>query len=62
MDVVDQALMRGLATAFPIVPPGLSQPYDGRRREAGHKASDGRSLPWPAPADAREEMPAAAGV
>ena len=42
-DVGDQALMRGLDTAFPIMRPGLSRSYDGRRHEAGHKASDGSS-------------------
>jgi hypothetical protein len=42
-DVGDQALMRGLDTAFPIVRPGLSRSYDGRRPMAGHKASDGCS-------------------
>jgi hypothetical protein len=42
-DVGDQALMRGLATAFPRVRPELSRSYGGRRREAGHKASDGSS-------------------
>jgi hypothetical protein len=30
-DVGDQALMRGLATAFPSVRPGLSLSYCGRR-------------------------------
>jgi hypothetical protein len=30
-DVGDQALMRGLVTAFPFVRPGLSQPGVGRR-------------------------------
>jgi hypothetical protein len=44
-DVGDQALMRGLATAFPIVRPGLFLSYCGRRSEAGHKADDGYSLP-----------------
>ena len=42
-DVGDQALMRGLVTALPIVRPGLSRSYSGRRLEAGHKASDGHS-------------------
>ena len=42
-DVGDQALMRGLATAFPIVRPGLFRSYYGRRSIAGHKASDGCS-------------------
>ena len=42
-DVGDQALMRGLGTAFPILRPGRSLSYGGRRREAGHKASDGSS-------------------
>lgn len=42
-DVGDQALMRGLATAFPIVRPGLFRSYCGRRSNAGHKASDGCS-------------------
>lgn len=37
------SLMRGLATAFPIVRPGLFLSYCGRRRFAGHKASDGHS-------------------
>jgi hypothetical protein len=31
-DVGDQALMRGLATAFPSVRPGLSRSYSGHRR------------------------------
>jgi hypothetical protein len=42
-DVGDQALMRGLATAFQIVRPGLFRSYCGRRSNAGHKASDGCS-------------------
>jgi hypothetical protein len=42
-DVGDQALMRGLGTAFPIVRPGLSLSYNGRRPMAGHKAIDGNS-------------------
>lgn len=39
-DVGDQALMRGLATPFPIMRPGLFLSYSGRRSEAGHKADD----------------------
>lgn len=31
-DVGDHALMRGLATALPMMRPGLSLPYCGRRR------------------------------
>ncbi len=42
-DVGDQALMRGLATAFPIVRPGLFLSYCGRRSFTGHKAADGCS-------------------
>ncbi len=39
----DQALMRGLAIAFPIMRPGLFRSYYGRRSSAGHKAADGCS-------------------
>lgn len=42
-DVGDQALMRGLVTAFPIVRPGLFLSYCGRRSFASHKAVDGCS-------------------
>ncbi len=42
-DVGDQALMRGLVTAFPIMRPGLFLSYCGSRSEAGHKADDGYS-------------------
>ena len=42
-DVGDQALMRGLDTAFPIMRPGLFLSYCGRRSSAGHKAADGYS-------------------
>ena len=42
-DVGDQVLMRGLGTAFPSVPPGLSPSYSGRRLKAGHKAHAGHS-------------------
>uniref|UniRef100_UPI00197CF22C hypothetical protein n=1 Tax=Mesorhizobium sp. GR13 TaxID=2562308 RepID=UPI00197CF22C len=42
-DVGDQALIRGLATAFPIVRPGLLLSYCGRRSIAGHKARNGHS-------------------
>jgi hypothetical protein len=52
-DVGDQALMRGLDTAGPIVRPGLSLSYGGRRHRAGHKAGSGVPLPCFAPADAR---------
>lgn len=41
-DVGDQALIRGLDTAFPIIRPGLIRSYSGRRR-CRHKASDGCS-------------------
>lgn len=53
-DVGDQALMRGLATAFPIVRPGLLRSYCGRRSNAGHKASDGCSPAVVPPPSMRE--------
>ena len=59
-DVGDQALMRGLVTAFPSVRPGLSLSYCGRRREAGHKASDGSSPAVVPPPPVREEWARAA--
>lgn len=60
-DVGDQALMRGLATAFPIVRPGLFLSYCGRRRFAGHKASDGHSPAVVPPPPMREMCAVAAG-
>ena len=42
-DVGEQALMRGLDTAVPIVRLGRSLSYCGRRRMVGHKASVGYS-------------------
>ena len=60
-DVGDQALMRGLDTAFPVVRLGQSLSYCGRRPMAGHKAfgdwvlriaereladKEGRSIPF----------------
>ena len=36
-DVGDQALIRGLATAFPIVRPGLFPSYCGRRQSPATK-------------------------
>src|SRR4051812_47133234 len=42
-DVGDQALMRGLATAFPNVRPRLSLSYCGHHRRGGHNASAGHS-------------------
>lgn len=59
MDVGDQALMRGLNTAFPIMRPRLSRSYSGRRHEAGHKADDGRSPAVALPPALREEGDAA---
>ncbi len=59
-DVGDQALMRGLATAFPIVRPGLFLSY-WRRRLAGHKASDGHSPAVVPPPPMREMFAVAAG-
>lgn len=45
-DVGDQALMRGLATAFPIVRPGLFLSYCGRRPLPATKRLTGIPLPW----------------
>lgn len=42
-DVGEQALMRGLDTAVPIMRLGPSLSHCGRRHEAGHKAFDGHS-------------------
>jgi hypothetical protein len=50
-DVGDQALMRGLATAFPSLRPGLTLSYSGRRPMIGHKADDGL-FPCRSPASA----------
>jgi hypothetical protein len=44
-DVGDQALMRGLATAFPIVRPGLFLSYCGRRPVPATKRLTGIPLP-----------------
>jgi hypothetical protein len=44
LDVGDQALMRGLDTAGPIMRLGLSLSYGGRRHRAGHKAGSGVPL------------------
>lgn len=59
-DVGDQALMRGLATAFPILRPGLFLSYCGRRQVAGHKTSDGHSPTVVPPPPMREVITAAA--
>jgi hypothetical protein len=53
-DVGDQALMRGLGTAFPSIRPGLSRSYSGRRLKAGHKADVGHSLAAAPPPPLRE--------
>jgi hypothetical protein len=57
------SLMRGLATAFPIVRPGLFLSYitAGVGRFAGHKASDGHS-PAVVPPPPMREMKAIAAV
>lgn len=44
-DVGDQALMRGLDTAFPIVRPGLFLSYCGRRTVPATKRLTGVPLP-----------------
>jgi len=44
-DVGDQALMRGLATAFPIVRPGLFRSYCGRRTRPATKRLTDIPLP-----------------
>ena len=44
-DVGDQALMRGLATAFPIVRPGLFLSYCGRRTRPATKRLTDVPLP-----------------
>jgi hypothetical protein len=46
-DVGDQALMRGLSTAFPMVRPGLSLSYNGRRSMPATKRLTGVPLPFP---------------
>ena len=47
---VDQALIRGLGTAFRVCVSGLSTFLEsGRRAEPGHITSDGGSPPWPHP-------------
>src|SRR6516165_5236883 len=44
---VDQALIRGLATAFRVCVSGLAAFLkSGRRAEPGHVVSDGGSPPW----------------
>lgn len=50
-DVGDQALMRGLVTAFPIVRPGLFLSYCGRRSVdlPSTKRLTGIPLPWSRP-------------
>lgn len=49
-DVGDQALMRGLVTAFPIVRPGLFLSYCGRRLDLpATKRLTGIPLPWSRP-------------
>ena len=61
VDVGDQALMRGLATAFPSVRPRHSLSYCGHRYRTGHKAPDGSSSavapPPPLRADVRALYP-----
>ena len=47
-DVGDQALMRGLATAFPIVRPGRFLSYCGHRPGCGHKRLTGIPIADPA--------------
>jgi len=54
MDVGDQALMRGLVTAFPSVRPGRSLSYDGRRPEPATKRVMGVPLPSAPPPPVRE--------
>jgi hypothetical protein len=52
-DVGDQAQIRGLATAFPSVRPGLTLSYSGRRPVAGNKVCGGHfPCRGPAPASA----------
>jgi hypothetical protein len=48
-DVGEQALMRGLDTAFPFVRLGLSRSKSGRRSRIGHVESSGVPLPWSRP-------------
>ncbi len=45
-DVGDQALMRGLVTAFPIMRPGLFLSYCGRRSLPATKRLTDIPLPW----------------
>ncbi|OBQ84913.1 hypothetical protein A9K71_21395 [Mesorhizobium sp. WSM3873] len=54
-DVGDQALMRGLVSAFPIVHPGLFLSYRGRRSVElpATKRLTGIPLPWSRPAHER---------
>jgi hypothetical protein len=46
IDVGDQALMRGLDTAFPIMRPGLFRSYCGRRSLPATKRLTDIPLPW----------------
>src|ERR1700680_4559651 len=48
-DVGEQALMRGLDTAFPCFRLGLSRSKSGRRSRIGHVESSGVPLPWSRP-------------
>ena len=48
-DVGEQALMRGLDTAFPFFRLGLSLSGVGRRSMIGHIDSSGIPLPWSRP-------------
>jgi hypothetical protein len=48
-DVGEQALVRGLDTAFPFVRLGLSRSKSGRRSRIGHVESSEVPLPWSRP-------------
>ena len=49
LDVGDQALIRGLDTAFPILRPGLFLSYYGRRRRSCRPQSANGSSPTVVP-------------
>ena len=53
-DVGDQALIRGLDTAFPCMRPEADPILQRASADAGHKACDGYSCLGPAPACTRE--------
>lgn len=61
-DVGDQALMRGLATAFPRVRPGRFPVLLRASALAGHKASDGSSPAAAPPPPVRERWTCRPGV